>query len=119
NVTILFRLVTRPARRDNGRRMKSDIVAVGGWVTRQTVGRPKARFFGFLAVAWLCVSCGASFPFWGGWPESFGSLEWIGAALVMPQPVFMVLAVVFLIKERPRTILQKHPNPDYDIRKLY
>ncbi len=97
----------------------SDIVERGGWVTRQTVGRPRARLFGFLSVIWLCVSICASFPFWDGWPHSFGYLEWLCSALLVPQPVIIVLAVVFLLTEPPRTITEQHSNPDYDIRKLY
>lgn len=41
-------------------RSQSNIVAGGGWMTRQTMGRPKARFFGFLSVIWLSVFLGAS-----------------------------------------------------------
>jgi hypothetical protein len=101
--------------------MKSSaqIVHGGGWVTRQTVGRPRARFFGFLSVIWLLVSFCASFPFWNGWPETFGDLEWLCGALLLPQPVFVILGVIFLLTEQPRTITEQHPNPDYDIRKLY
>ena len=97
----------------------SDIVEGGGWITRQTVGRPRARFFGFLSIIWLGVSIGASFPFWDGWPQSFGYLEWLCSALLVPQPVFVVAAVVFLLTEQPRTITETHRNPEYDIRKLY
>jgi len=101
--------------------MKSSaqIVDGGGWLTRQAIGRPRARFFGLLSFIWLGVSVGASFPFWDGWPPSFGWLEWLCGALLVPQPVFVVLAVVFLLTERPRTIIKNRPNPDYDIRKLY
>jgi hypothetical protein len=97
----------------------SDIVEGGGWITRQTVGRPRARFFGFLSIIWLGVSIGASFPFWHGWPQSFGYLEWLCSALLVPQPVFAVAAVVFLLTEQPRTITETHRNPEHDIRKLY
>ena len=101
--------------------MKSSaqIVHGGGWVTRPTVGRPRARFFGFLSVIWLLVSFYASFPFLDGWPESFGYLEWLCAALLVPQPVFVILAVIFLLTEQPRTITEQQPNPDYDVRTLY
>jgi len=101
--------------------MKSSIQIVegGGWMRRQTVGRPRARFFGFLSVIWLGISLCASFPFWDGWPESFSYLEWIGCALLVPQPVLVVLAVLFLLTERPRTAVEQHRNPDFDIRKLY
>jgi hypothetical protein len=83
------------------------------------LGRPRARFFGFLSVIWLGVSICASFPFWDGWPQSFGSLEWLCGALIVPQPLFVVLALVFLLTEQPRPITEGHPNPDHDIRKLY
>ena len=101
--------------------MKSSaqIVHGGGWLTRQTVGRPRARFFGFLSLIWLGVSICASFPFWDGWPESFGYLEWLCSALLIPQVVLVALALVCLLREQPRTIVEKRPNPDYDIRKLY
>jgi hypothetical protein len=101
--------------------MKSStqIVYGGGLLTRQTVGRPCARFFGFLSLIWSAVSVCASFPFWDGWPQSFGWLEWSCSVLLIPQAAFVVLAVVFLLTERPRTIIEQHPNPDYDIRKLY
>jgi hypothetical protein len=101
--------------------MKSSIQIVegGGWITRQNVGRPRARFFGFLSVIWLGVSLCASFPFWDAWPESFGYLEWVCGALLVPQPLFVVLAVVFWLTEQPCTIVEQHRNPDYDIRKLY
>ena len=101
--------------------MKSSIQIVegGGWITRQTVGRPKARFFGFLSIIWFGVSLCASFPFWDGWPESFGYLEWLCGALIVPQPVLIALAVVFLLTEQPRTIVEEHRNPEYDRRKLY
>ena len=101
--------------------MKSStqIVHGGGWITRQTVGRPRARFFGFLSLIWLGVSLGASFPFLDGWPDSFGYLEWLCSTLLVAQPVFVVLAIVFLLTEHPRTIVEHDPNPDYDIRKLY
>ena len=100
-------------------KLRSDIVAGGGSVTRQTVGRPRARFFGFLSIIWLGVSLGASITFWDGWPKSFGYLEWLCSALLVPQPNFVVLAIFFWLTERPRTISEQHGNPDYDVRKLY
>ena len=101
--------------------MKSSaqIVDGGGWLTRQTMGRPRARLFGLVSFIWLWVSVCASFPFWDGWPHSFGRLEWLCSALLGPQPVFVVLAVVFLLTEQPRTITKRRPNPEYDLRKLY
>lgn len=74
----------------------SQIVHGGGWLTRHTVGGPRARFFGFLSVLWPVVSIIASFPFWNGWPESFGYLG-VGvrrapraaAGVPLPRPCFL------------------------------
>jgi len=97
----------------------SHFVANGGWVTRQTMGRPQARFFGSLSLICSIISICASFPFLDNWPESFGYLEWLCALLLVPQVVFVVIALVFFVREEPRMIVEQHPNPDYDIRKLY
>jgi hypothetical protein len=78
----------------------SDIVEGEGWI-------------------WLCVSICASFPFWDGWPHSFGYLEWLCSALLVPQPVFVLLAMTFLLTEQPCRITEEHPDPDPDPRKLY
>jgi len=51
--------------------------------------------------------------------RAVGYLEWLCGALLVPQPVFIILAAVFLLTEQPITITEQHPNPDYDIRKLY
>ena len=101
--------------------MKSSaqIVHGGGWLTRETVGRPRARLSGFLSLIWLSVSVVASVPFWEGWPQVFDWLECVCIALMVPQPVFAMLAVVFLLTEQPRPIIEEHPNPDCDDRKLY
>jgi TRAP-type C4-dicarboxylate transport system permease small subunit len=94
-------------------------VCGGGWVTRQTVGRPRARLFGLFSLVWLSVSFCATMPFWNGWPSSFGWPEWIYVALLVPQPIFAGLALASLITDPPRTITQRQRNPDHDIRKLY
>ena len=78
-----------------------------------------ARLFVFVSVLWFALSICASFPFWDGWPESFGYQEWVSVALLVPQPVFVFLALAFLRTEPARTITEHEPNPDYDIRKLY
>jgi hypothetical protein len=46
-------------------------------------------------------------------------VEWLCGALLLPLPVLVGLALVFLLTEQPRTITEQHPNPDYDLRKLY
>lgn len=37
----------------------------------------------------------------GGVAETFGRSDWVGVALMVPQVVFGVLAVVFLLREKP------------------
>jgi hypothetical protein len=101
--------------------MKSStpIVDGGGWLSRKTVGRPRTRFVGRLAVIWLLVSAYASFPFWGGWPESFGWMEWLCGAVLLTEPVLVTLAIVLFVIERPRALIEQQANPDCDIRKMY
>lgn len=91
----------------------------GGWVTQETLCRPRTRFFGVLALIWVVVSICASIPFWNGWPESFRWLEWLCVALLLPQIVFFVLAVVFFLTEQPHAVVEYQPNPDCDVRNLY
>ena len=98
----------------------SNIVHGGGWIQRQSVGRPKARLFTMLSVVWVAVSLIASIPFWlDSWPPSFSAMELLGILLIIPQLVFIVLAVVFALTEPPRIITEHLPNPDHDLRKLY
>jgi hypothetical protein len=97
----------------------SDIAAGGGWVTREIVGRPKARFFAFLSVIWLFISLPASIFLREGSPESFGVLEWPCIVMLMFHPVFIGLAVVYRLFEMPRQMSQRLSNPEYDPRKLY
>ena len=96
--------------------MKSNtqIVHGGGWVTRQAIGRPRARFFGLLALLWLFVALCATYPFWNAWPQSFGYWEWLCVALLIPEPVFAVLAVVFFLTERSHPFVEAHHDPDSD-----
>jgi hypothetical protein len=83
------------------------IVHGGGWVTRETVGRRKARFFGFLSVIWFLVSATASIPFWTSWHESpllSAEVKWLCGILLILQPVFLTLTILFRIFEKPRKI---------------
>ena len=98
---------------------ESSIIANGGWVTQQSVGRLRARAFGVLSLAWLGIALWGSHPFWSGWPQPFGGLEWWCLALVVPEPVFVILAVVFWRTEKPRIITEYRANPNYDPRNLY
>lgn len=101
--------------------MKSNIPIVegGGWITHQTTTRPRARFFGFVAVIWLAVSLCAASVFWNGWPSSFSYLEFLGIAVLVAQAAFTVLAVAFFFTERPRTRVEPRRDPAHDGRKLH
>lgn len=101
--------------------MKSDshIVHGGGWETYQIVVQPKACLFRFLSIFWLLISVCAMSPFLTGWPESFGFLEFTCSGLILLEPVFVTLAIFFKLTEKPRTVVARRPNPNYDFRKLY
>jgi hypothetical protein len=101
--------------------MKSStpIVANGGWTTRRTIGRPRARFFGFLSLAWLLLSAIAGLVLWADWPPRF---DWLSGCLVLllaVEPVWIALAAVHLFREQPREITQYLPNPDRDPHNLH
>jgi hypothetical protein len=86
----------------------AQIVHGGGWSIHQIVGRPKARFFAFLSIMWLFVSVIASMAIW---PPDHPLLSFQLAArcvcgvLVALQAVFVLLAVMFLIFEKPRKFI--------------
>lgn len=97
---------------------KADIVHGGGWVIRETLGRPKARFFAFLSVVGGAVSLGVGM-LWAGLPELAISNRWTCIFLIALELSFISLAVVFRFVERPRPLVEHLPNPDHDARKLY
>src|SRR5579872_1205199 len=98
---------------ETGRRVMRTIDQVvhgGGWLTRETTGKPWTRFFGFVSLMWIGVSVCASIPFWNGWPAAFGRLEWCCVVMLVPQPIFLIAAIVFYVRERPRTFTEHFPN---------
>lgn len=101
--------------------MKSNIPIVegGGWITHQTTTRPRARFFGFVAVIWLAVSLCAASVFLGRGSSSWGYLEFLGIAVLIAQGVLIILTTLFFLLERPRTRIEPQRDPGHDVRKLY
>ena len=98
----------------------SKIVHGGGWVKRQTLGRPKTQLFALLSLIWLGVPISASVPFWhDAWPTSFSGAEWLCLIAMLPETVFIILAIKFALTEQPRTITSYDQNPNHDLRKLY
>jgi hypothetical protein len=95
------------------------IVHGGGWFPHRFVAQPKARWFTSLAGAWLAISFVASIPFWDGLPRPFSHFDWLCASVVLLEPGFIALALAFSRWERPRTVSEYRPNPNYEVRKLY
>lgn len=89
------------------------IVHGGGWHKRQTMGRPKTRFFVFLSVALPLASLIGIVQFLDGWPKSFGYMEWLGSVLLVLQVVWGIMAVVFRLTEPPRVIVSYESRPDH------
>lgn len=98
---------------------KADFVHGGGWVIRETFGRPKARFFIYLSVAWFIVSIFAGTLVWSNSVELSPFYRWSCVFLFSLEIPFIVLATVFRLIEKPRTLVENRPNPDHDARNLY
>ncbi len=91
----------------------------GGWVIRQRVGRPMMRFFAFAALVWLCVAVIAGMLLWAAPADVPGGLWWACVFSVALEPVFVVLAVLCRLFEKPRTVVEQVANPNCDDRNLY
>jgi hypothetical protein len=96
-----------------------DNFETGSWTVRETVRRPKTRFFSLLSCLWLFVSIGASFPFWHGWPGSFSEMEWLCGLIIGLELVFVVAAVIFWFTEPPRTIREQRRILEYGIHRFH
>jgi hypothetical protein len=105
--------------RPNQMKPNSNIIHGGGWVERQTTGKPKASALTFISVVWLLVSICASTLFWNGFPGSFSWSDWLFISLIAVEPIWILLAVVFWLIEPSRTITERKPNPSYDMHNLY
>ena len=87
------------------------IVACGGWVVRESVGRPKMQFFACVAALWSVVAVLGAMMAWtgsvDGVPDETARLSlW----MVLPEPVLIVLALWFAFTEAPRKILHRIPK---------
>jgi hypothetical protein len=76
-----------------------------GWMEPARPKRHKARLFGFLSVAWCFITIPCAWVFLAAWPLS--GLPADGTArfcllLSAPHPLFIILAIVLVITERPR-----------------
>jgi len=79
-----------------------------GWMAKGTIGRPKTRFYSFLAVLWATVGGIGALLVWQGQDMALEpgirNLAWL---VLLPEPVFIGLAVFFRFTEVP----QKLPTP--------
>src|SRR2546423_2062842 len=93
----------------------------GGWVDRQIMGRPKTQFCGFLSLIWCPISLIGLHPFleMSGNGVFIFDNEMLLGLLILPHPVFIGLILFFLLTEKPRKMIGRTGNPDYDLRKLY
>lgn len=100
-------------------KLGSNFVEGGGWTTCRASGRPKAQWCGLLSLLWLGVSLLSWSRFSDGWPYVFEYMDWLCIALVLPLPVFVILAVFYFFTEKPRAFMRSCRDPDYDLRNLY
>jgi hypothetical protein len=80
----------------------------GGWFEREAIGKPRARFFGFLSLAWLFVCVAALIPIWPLWhklPPLGFTFGWLCVLLLVPEPVLVALALLFWAFEKPRKFI--------------
>jgi hypothetical protein len=120
NYSVVF-LLSLTAKLRSGRQMKTSpqIVSGGGWIKQQALIRPKARLFSILSLIWLGVAIAVLSSLCAQWPEFFASRPWLCAALLAPEPLLMVLAVMFWLTEAPRMTTTYSPLPDHDLRNLH
>ena len=75
------------------------------FMAREITARPKARFFGFLAVMWAGVALIGWLLLWFGWPDSASNeirrLAWL---VLIPEPIFLGLTIFFRVVEKPRKV---------------
>ncbi len=76
-----------------------------GWTPRETMARPKARFFTFLAIVWAAVALIGGLLLWPGQSAGESSeLRRVAWLVLLPEPIFIALAVWFRFVERPRRV---------------
>lgn len=85
---------------------KSQIVAGGGYLVREFIGRPKFRLFCFIALLWLPVTFLFSLPLWSG--EEFIEFGWLCWLFVIVEPILVALALFFRFTESPRNVVEHH-----------
>jgi hypothetical protein len=100
--------------------LRTKFVCGGGFVDRQVFGRRKVRRFSALATGWTAIS---AVPLWlilsGQTGPDISGLTLFCASLTVPQPVLLVLAIVYWFIEEPSSWTERVRDPEYDERNLY
>jgi hypothetical protein len=89
-----------------------------GWISRKTAFRPKTRLFTVLSVGWFLISPTPVTLLLSHQIASASSLGVLCWMFILPHPVFIMLAAAFRWTEPVRTIQQKLPDPNYDLRQM-
>jgi hypothetical protein len=100
------------------RRSTKSLKAVAGTAGKYWHDR-KRGFFAFISVAWLAVVGFGLLLFWAEPASDNSHSRWLYLLTGLPEPIFIGLAVLFWLTEEPRTVKERHSNPDFDPRKLY
>jgi hypothetical protein len=101
------------------RAMRSKGIENRGWISRKTTFRPMTRLFTVLSVGWFLISPTPVTLLLSQQIASASSLGVLCWMLILPHPIFILLAVAFRWTEPARTIKQKLPDPNYDLRRMY
>ena len=103
-----------------------EIIAGGGWRVEHHRLRPKALWFIGISAAWstFWIIAALAGIFDQGAQSFFHWIvaDWPGRAYglcLLLHPVFIVLAVIFWLTEKPRDVAIRGQSPDYDPRNLY
>ena|SRR5437870_4589281 len=99
--------------------MQTRCIANRGWTDRKVAIRPRARLFTLFSIVWCLVSVPLADLLIS---HQFARLSGLGLVcwmLVLPHPVFVLLALFYRLTERRVVIRQKISDPNYDLRHLY
>jgi len=75
-------------------------------MTHEMNARPKARFFAFVALMWAGVAFVGAVMLWldTSWELDSVEIRRLAWWVVIPEPVFLGLAIFFRLVERPRKV---------------
>lgn len=98
--------------------MHSKIIANRGWIKRRGVIRPKTRLFTVLSLIWCAVSVTPARLLILHQVASISDIGFVCWTLILPHPVFILLALFFRLTERETIVEQMIPDPNYDLHRM-